>query len=88
MGTKVRTTIEPGKVLEVDDAELVALHRQALLHSFERGDTTNALDLGKSPNRWRGGEAEVVDSGVITDSNGGDDDEDDAGDDTEGEGGK
>lgn len=88
MGTKARTTIEPGKVLEVDDAELVDLHRQHLLHSFERNDTTNALGLGKSPNRWRGGDVEVVDSGVITDSNGGDDDEDDAGDDTEGEGGK
>lgn len=79
LATKVRTTIEPGKVLEVDDAELVDLHRQHLLHSFERSESTDAISAGKSPNRWRNGEVTPVDSGIITDSNAGE------GDDTEGD---
>jgi hypothetical protein len=35
--TKVRTTIEPGRVIEVDDAELLDLDRQGLLKSYEGG---------------------------------------------------
>lgn len=34
----VRATQEPGVVREVDDAELVDLARQGLLHSYERTD--------------------------------------------------
>jgi hypothetical protein len=79
MGNRVRTTIEPGKVLEVDDAELVALHRQHLLHSFERSENTDAAGLGKSPNRWRNGEVEEVASGLL--------DAPAVGDDNEGSGG-
>lgn len=33
--TKVRTTIEPAVVLEVDDAELLDLTRQGLIQSIE-----------------------------------------------------
>jgi hypothetical protein len=35
--TKVRTTIEPGVVLTVDDSELLDLDRQGLIHSSESG---------------------------------------------------
>lgn len=82
LGTKIRTTIEPGKVLEVDGAELLDLHRQGLLHSFERGESTDAIGAGKSPNRWRDGTVTEVESGVITDA--ADDDEDGATDEPEG----
>jgi hypothetical protein len=52
--TRVRVTIEPGVVREVDDAELTDLHRQGLLYSFERSDQTDAvLDGAKSPHRWQ-----------------------------------
>lgn len=68
LATKIRTTIEPGKVLEVDGAELLDLHRQGLLHSFERGESTDAIGAGKSPNRWRDGDVVDVPSGVITDA--------------------
>lgn len=33
--TKVRTTIEPGVVLSVDDSELLDLERQGLVKSYE-----------------------------------------------------
>lgn len=53
--TKVRATIEPGVVREVDDAELVDLQRQGLIHSFEHTD--HALEVlpadFKAPHRWR-----------------------------------
>jgi len=68
VGTLVRTTFEPGKVLEVGDAELVDLSRQSLLHSFERSDHTDEQGLGKSPKPWKSGKPEEVDSGVITDA--------------------
>lgn len=48
--TKVRTTFNPGLVLEVDDTELVDLERQGLLHSREHG--TSPLPEGLAP--WRG----------------------------------
>lgn len=52
--TRVRVTIEPGVVREVDDAELLDLHRQGLLHSFERSEITDAVTGGaKSPHRWQ-----------------------------------
>lgn len=35
--TKVRTTIEPGVVLAIDDTELLDLDRQGLIHSSEAG---------------------------------------------------
>ncbi len=65
LSTKVRTTFEPEKVLEVDDAELVDLSRQKVLHSFERNDSTDALGIGKSPNRWRDGKPEETEGGVL-----------------------
>lgn len=34
--TKVRTTIEPGVVLNVGDAELTDLHRLGVIHSSDR----------------------------------------------------
>jgi hypothetical protein len=34
--TKVRTTIEPGTVIAIDDTELIDLDRQGLIHSSER----------------------------------------------------
>lgn len=52
--TRVRVTIEPSVVREVDDAELLDLHRQGLLYSFERSETTDAVtDGAKSPHRWQ-----------------------------------
>lgn len=84
LGTKIRTTIEPGKVLEVGDAELVDLHRQHLLHSHEGNENTKALGLGKSLNKWHTGKAEVIESGVITDPQVEDDDEDEGASDSEG----
>lgn len=53
--TKVRTSINPGEVIEVSDAELLDLSRQGLIHSRE-GDES-----------WQDAEPEQVDSGVITD---------------------
>lgn len=79
LGTKIRTTIEPGKVLEVGDAELVDLHRQHLLHSHESNDSTKGLGL-KSASKWRDGKVEVVESGVITDPPVEDDEDEDASD--------
>lgn len=38
MGHKIRTTITPGEVLEVDDATLTDLSRQGLVHSSESGE--------------------------------------------------
>lgn len=37
MGHKIRTTINPGEVLTVDDAELLDLDRQGLVYSSESG---------------------------------------------------
>lgn len=51
--TRVRVTQEPGVVREVDDRELLDLHRQGLLHSFERSDVTDEIVGTKSPNRWK-----------------------------------
>jgi hypothetical protein len=51
--TKVRVTIEPGVVREVDRAELLDLHRQGLLYSFERSEVTDDIVGTKSPNRWQ-----------------------------------
>lgn len=45
--TKVRTTIEPGVVHEVDAAELIDLERQGLIYSRE-GDTT-----AKGEHKWQ-----------------------------------
>lgn len=53
--TKVRTSINPGEVIEVDSTELLDLSRQGLIHSRE-GDET-----------WQDAEPVEVESGVITD---------------------
>jgi hypothetical protein len=53
--TRVRVTIEPDVVREIDDAELVDLQRQGLIHSYEHTDhAAEVLPAGfKAPNRWR-----------------------------------
>ena len=38
VGHKIRTTITPGEVLEVDDVTLTDLSRQGLVHSSESGE--------------------------------------------------
>lgn len=50
----VRATQEPGVVREVDDAELLDLHRFGILHSFEQSAATDRV-LGdvKSPKAWK-----------------------------------
>lgn len=58
VGTRVRTTITPGKVLEVEAAELLDLDRDSLILSRE-GDDDWVDDA----------EPESVESGVITDAN-------------------
>ena len=52
---KVRVTQEPGVVREVDDAELNALARQGLVHSYERTDeAAAALPAGfKTDHKWK-----------------------------------
>lgn len=51
--TKVRTTIEPGVVREVDDAELVDLYRLGLIASLERDDRHAALGVtAPKGSRW------------------------------------
>jgi hypothetical protein len=51
--TKVRTTIEPGVVREVDDAELVDLYRQGLIHSLERDERHKVLGVAAPKgSRW------------------------------------
>ena len=64
--TKVRTTFTPATVNEVEKAELIDLSRGGLLFSHETTDDTRELGL-KSPERWRDGKVETVESGVITD---------------------
>lgn len=41
VGHKIRTTITPGEVLEVDDVTLTDLSRQGLVHSSESGEHGN-----------------------------------------------
>lgn len=51
----VRATQEPDVVREVTDAELLDLHRQGILHSYEHTDAA-ALVLGgtvKTPGKWK-----------------------------------
>lgn len=57
MAHKLRVTIEPGVVREVDDAELVDLARQGLVHSYEHTEAAAAV-LSTSGtklvvNRWK-----------------------------------
>lgn len=48
-----RVTQEPGVVREVDDAELLDLARQGILHSYEKTDTSSAIVAGrKTPAKW------------------------------------
>lgn len=50
MGThKIRTTIKPGAVLTVDDAELLDLTRQGLILPPKKKDTTE--DTGDEPEK-------------------------------------
>lgn len=53
--TKVRVTIEPDVVREVDDVELIDLQRMGLLHSWEHTDHAADVLPGdfKAPNRWK-----------------------------------
>ena len=59
MAHKLRVTIEPGVVREVDDAELVDLARQGLVHSYEHTDDAKAVlhgagvDASLIVNRWK-----------------------------------
>lgn len=43
--TRVRVTMEPSVVREVDDSEFTDLSRMGLIHSHNRGD-------GSSPEEW------------------------------------
>jgi hypothetical protein len=54
----VRVTQEPGVVREVDDAELVDLARQGLIHSYNHTDETKSLLDGdvKTVGKWRAAE--------------------------------
>jgi hypothetical protein len=49
-----RATQEPGVVREVDDAELLDLHRWGILHSYEHTDEASAALGGhvKTPGKW------------------------------------
>ena len=51
----VRVTQEPGVVREVDDAELLDLARQGILHSFERTEEAKAVlaDTPTPSERWK-----------------------------------
>lgn len=51
----VRATQEPGVVREVDDAELLDLHRSGILHSYEHTDAAAAVLGGtvKTPGKWK-----------------------------------
>lgn len=42
--TRVRITMEPSVVREVDDSEFTDLSRQGLIHSHNRGDGTSPED--------------------------------------------
>lgn len=66
VGTKIRSSINPGTVVEVDERELVDLDRQGLIHSHEL-DAKSAEKTGvhKSAKRWKDGDAEEVESGVV-----------------------
>lgn len=60
----VRATQEPGVVREVEDAELVDLHRSGILHSYEHTAEAEAVLGGtvKTPGKWKAPEkgAEIV----------------------------
>lgn len=62
--TKARFTFNPDQVLEVGDAELTDAKRGGFLYSYDHGNTP--LEDGLHP--WRGGDAESLPSGVITDA--------------------
>lgn len=57
MAHKLRVTPEPTVVREVDDAELVDLARQGLIHSYEHTDAAatvlDTFDLRPSVAKWR-----------------------------------
>lgn len=74
MAHKLRVTIEPGVVREVDDAELVDLARQGLIHSYEHTDEAAVVladyALKPSVKKWRDadkGEEIVTAPPAITD---------------------
>lgn len=71
----VRVTQEPGVVRQIDDAELVDLARQGLIHSYEHTDAAAAVLGGtiKGVKAWKGAEKgeDVVEApAAITDSDG------------------
>lgn len=73
-----RATQEPGTVREVDDAELLDLHRQGILHAYEHTDEAAAVFGGshvKTPAKWKAPEkgADLVTApAATTDANAGD----------------
>ena len=68
-----RATQEPGVVREVDDAELLDLHRLGILHSYEHTDAAEAALGGshvKTPKAWKSpkkGDEIVVPPPAMTD---------------------
>lgn len=66
MAHKLRVTIEPAVVREVDDAELIDLARQGLIHSYEHTDEAAAVldqyDIKPKVKSWKAPEkgAEIV----------------------------
>jgi hypothetical protein len=71
----VRATQEPGVVREVTDAELLDLHRQGILHSYEHTDEALIVLGGtvKTPGKWKApdkGEETVAAPPAVTDTEG------------------
>lgn len=69
---KLRVTMEPGVVREVDDAELLDLARQGLIHSYEHTPEAAVVLEGLSlpVERWKGpkkGEEIVTPPAPLTD---------------------
>lgn len=63
--TKVRTTIKPGTVIEVDSAELLDLERQGLIHSRKLSKDEKPR---KGEKAWHDGKPTESESGIVTDT--------------------
>jgi hypothetical protein len=63
--TKVRTTFTPGKVIKVDERELLDLERQGLIYSRE---TAEGATVRKGEHAWRDDKPIEQESGVVTDT--------------------
>lgn len=69
----VRATQEPGVVREIDDAELLDLARQGLLHSYDHTDEASVVLGGvvKTESKWKGpnrGDNIVTPPAAVTDT--------------------